>query len=262
MWCFADREIWIELAQQLTGARMTYSYMMPGGVRRDLPNGFKENALNAIKYMENRIKDYYKLFINNPVVKARLIDVGVLSKEDAIKLGVVGPNLRGSGVKYDVRKIEPYCAYPEVDFDIITKNKGDCYARVLVRFGEIEQSMAIIKQILKQIPEGNIFDERYSKLVPVNQRDKAIEAGRVKIPAIFVNLRPPPCEVISRVEAGRGEVINYIISNGSSTPYRFRFITPSFRNLIAFKYLIPGHRLADIPSIYGSLDYFPPDADR
>ncbi|MEM2211503.1 MAG: NADH-quinone oxidoreductase subunit D [Nitrososphaerales archaeon] len=262
MWCFADREIWIELAQELTGARITYSYMIPGGVRRDLPNGFNEKLSKAIAYMEERLKDYEKIFINNPVVTARLIDVGIIKKDDAIKLGIVGPNLRASGVAYDVRKIEPYCAYPEIDFDIIVRKEGDAYSRVLVRFEEIKQSMKIVKQVVEKIPSGPIINESYLKLIPPKLREKAEQTGIWKMPAIFINLKPRKGEAISRVEAGRGEVTHYIVSDGSPNPYRFRVVTPSFRNLIAFKYTMPGHRLADIPAIYGSLDYFPPSADR
>ncbi|MCS7115913.1 MAG: NADH-quinone oxidoreductase subunit D [Nitrososphaerota archaeon] len=262
MWCFADREIWIELAQELTGARITYSYIIPGGVRRDLPDGFGGKISKAVAYMERRLKDYEKIFINNPVVTARLIGIGTIKREEAIRLGIVGPNLRASGVKYDVRKVEPYCAYPEMDFDIVVREEGDAYARVLVRVDEIKQSMRILKQIVEKIPNGPILNEAYLKMIPPRLRERAEQKGMVKIPATFINLKPRKGEAVSRVETGRGEVIYYIVSDGSTNPYRFRFVSPSLRNLIAFKYVMPGHRLADIPAIYGSLDYFPPDADR
>ncbi len=262
MWCFGDREPFLELAQELTGARLTYSYIIPGGVRRDLPKGFAERAEKAIKYLEGRMKDYFDIYFNNPVVKARLEGVGVLSKEDAIKLGVTGPNLRASGVAYDVRRAEPYAAYPHLDFDVITEEEGDCYARVMVRVREIMESIKIIRQVLKEIPEGPILHESYEKLIPPKLREEMKQRGVVKFPSVFANLRVPAGEAISRVEGGRGEVVFHVISDGKLSPYRMRMVTPSFRNVILFEHLTRGARVADIPAIYGSLDYFPPEADR
>jgi NADH-quinone oxidoreductase subunit D len=262
MWCFGDREPFLELAQELTGARLTYSYIIPGGVRRDLPKGFAERAERALKYLEGRMKDYFDIYFNNPVVRARLEGVGVLSKEDAIKLGVTGPNLRASGVAYDVRRAEPYAAYPNLDFDVITEEEGDCYARVMVRVREIMESIKIIRQVLKEIPEGPIIHESYEKLIPPKLREEMKQKGIVKFPSVFANLRVPAGEAISRVEGGRGEVVFHVISDGKLSPYRMRMVTPSFRNVILFEHLTKGARVADIPAIYGSLDYFPPEADR
>ncbi|HIE24063.1 MAG TPA: NADH-quinone oxidoreductase subunit D [Candidatus Korarchaeota archaeon] len=262
MWGFADREIMIEMAQWLTGARLTYSYMIPGGVRRDLPQGFGDEMEKALRYLERRLKDYDKIFIRNPVTRARLEGVGVLKKEDAIKLGIVGPNLRASGVPYDVRRIQPYCAYPELEFDVVVREEGDSMARLLVRIGEIKQSMRIIRQALKEIPDGPILSENYLKMIPPKWKEFMEKKKRVKFPAILANLRPPKGEALSRVEAARGELIYYIVSDGTTSPYRLRMVTPSFRNVVLFEHLIRGCRVADIPAIYGSLDYFPPEADR
>jgi len=262
MWALADREPMIELCQQLTGARLTYSYIVPGGVRRNLPQNFKENALKALRYMENRLKDYDKIFVSNPVTVARLRGVGTISKNDAARIGMVGPNLRASGIHYDVRKVEPYCAYPELEFDVAEREEGDCHARLLVRIDEIKQSIRIIRQILDRIPDGPILIESYMKLLSPKMRQETEERGIIKFPALFSALRVPKGEVNSRVEAGRGELFYHIVSDGSPQPYRFRMVTPSFRNVIAFKHALRGHRLADIPAVYGSLDYFPPEADR
>jgi len=262
MWALADREPLIELSQRLTGARLTYSYIIPGGVRRNLPQDFKDDALKALKYMERRLKDYNKIFVYNPVTVARLRGVGVINKSDAARIGIVGPNLRASGIPYDVRKIEPYCAYPDLDFEVVTREEGDAHARLLVRIGEIEQSIKMIRQILNKIPNGPIFIEGYMKLLSPKMREETEKTGIVKFPALFSALRPPKGEANSRVEAGRGEVFYHIVSDGSPQPYRFRMVTPSFRNVIAFKQALRGQRLADIPAVYGSLDYFPPEADR
>jgi NADH-quinone oxidoreductase subunit D len=263
MWPFADREPLIDIAQLITGARLTYSYIIPGGVRRDLPQGFKEKALKALKYIERRLNnDYFRLFFDNPVTKARYKEVGVLKKDDAIRLGIVGPNLRASNVKYDVRKVEPYAAYSELEFDIAYREEGDCYARFMVRVEEIKQSIKIIRQILDKIPQGPIIHKKYEKLISLRKLEEYQKAGVFGLPAIFATLRPPAGEVISRVEAARGELIFHIISTGDLRPYRLRMVTPSFRNIVLFRELISGARVMDFPAIYGSIDYFPPESDR
>jgi NADH-quinone oxidoreductase subunit D len=262
MWAFADREPFIELAQQLTGARLTYSYIIPGGVRRNLPQNFKENALKALRYIEGRLKDYDRIFVRNPLTMVRLKGVGTITRDEAVRIGIVGPNLRASGVAYDVRKVEPYCAYPALDFNIAVREEGDCYARLLVRIEEIKQSIHIIRQILDKIPDGPVLADNYMKILNPKIREEAEKTGLMRFPAIFSSLKPPKGEAVARVEASRGEVFYYIISDGSPQPYRFRMVTPSFRNLIAFRWGLRGHRLADIPAVYGSLDYFPPEADR
>lgn len=261
-WAFADREPFLELTQQWTGARLTASSMVPGGVRRDIPSDFKDKTLKAVAYMEQRLKDYDKIFVNNPVTVARLSGVGIITKNDAAKIGIVGPNLRASGIPYDVRKTEPYSSYNEIDFDLITREEGDCYARLLVRREEIKQSIKIIRQILNKIPQGPYFAEKYQRLITPKMKELMDKNNILRFPAIFSALKPTKGEAISRVEAGRGEVFYYIISDGTAQPYRFRMVTPSFRNVTAFKHALLGGRVADVPAVYGSLDYFPPEADR
>lgn len=263
MWGFGDREVWVEILQALTGARVTNSYIIPGGVRRDLTPAIKEMIEKALAYQRRKIKDWYKIFVNNPTIRSRLENVGVMTKENAIKWGAVGPNLRASGVYYDVRKIEPYAAYSKLDFEIPVYKEGDAYARLLVRFEEVEQSMRIIEQIIKEIPEGNILSDRFLKQIPPTRLKKWWE-GQKKIvfPGYYASFRPPKGEAVSRVEAARGELLYYIVSDGSPKPYRLRMITPSYRTIYVFKQLAKGARYADLVAIYGSLDYFPPEADR
>lgn len=262
MWAFGDREVWVQLAEELTGARLTTTYSVPGGVRRDLPQGFPDKAEKAIRYMEKRLKDYMAVFLENPQVKSRYEGVGVLSKSEASRLGIVGPNLRASGVKYDARIAEPYAAYNELEFEVPTREEGDCYARMLVRVEEIKQSMSIIRQVLKKMPQGPFFAEKYTRLLPPQLREDVLRTGRVKFPGIFASLKLPEGDAVSRVEMGHGEVFYHVTGNGTIKPYRLRVVTPSFRNVILFRYLMPGHRFMDFPAIYGSLDYFPPEADR
>jgi NADH-quinone oxidoreductase subunit D len=263
MWGFGDREVWVEILQALTGARVTNSYVIPGGVRRDLTPAIKEMIEKALAYQRRKIKDWYKIFVNNPNIRSRLENVGVMTNENAIKWGAVGPNLRASGVYYDVRKIEPYAAYSKLDFEIPVYKEGDGYARLLVRFEEVEQSMRMIEQIIKEIPEGNILSDRFFKQIPPTRLKKWWE-GQKKIvfPGYYASFRPPKGEAVSRVEAARGELLYYIVSDGSPKPYRLRVITPSYRLIYVFKQLAKGARYADLVAIYGSLDYFPPEADR
>jgi len=262
MWCFGLREYMLLLAEKLTGARITYSYIIPGGVRRDLPQGFSSEVERYLKSFERKMRDLDRLFISNPVTRARLEGVGVLSKNDAIRLGVVGPILRASGISYDVRKARPYAAYQWVDFEVATRKEGDSYARLLVRVKEIQESIRIIRQVLRDLPNGNIFHEKYVKMLPPKIKSYIEDTGRVKFPGIFATLKIPKGEGIGIVEAGRGELIYHLISDGGSKPYRLKISTPSFRNLILFSHLIKGVKVADVPAIYLSLDYFPPEADR
>jgi NADH-quinone oxidoreductase subunit D len=263
MWGFGDREVWVEILQALTGARVTNSYIIPGGVRRDLTPAIKEMIEKAIAYQRRKLKDWYKIFVRNPNIRSRLENVGVMSKENAIKWGAVGPNLRASGVYYDVRKIEPYAAYDKVDFEIPVYKEGDAYARLLVRFEEVEQSMRILEHVIKQIPEGSILSDRFFKQIPPTRLKKWWEGQKkVVFPGYYASFRPPKGEAVSRVEAARGELVYYVVSDGSPKPYRLRMITPSYHMIYVFKQLAKGARYADLVAIYGSLDYFPPEADR
>ncbi len=261
MWCFGDREVFVELADRLTGQRLTHTYSIPGGVRRDLPQSFKDDALKAIRYMERRLREYMDFLMKNPVVESRLRGVGVISESRARELGLTGPTLRGSGVDYDVRVVKPYAAYDEIEFNVATRSEGNCYARIMVRLDEIRESLGIIKRVLERIPDTPILCEKYLKMIPPKLRG-VLEEGRVKIPPAMLMLKPPKGRAVASVEAGRGEVFFYLESNGGVKPYRVRVVTPSFRNCIVFKHVLPGHRVADLPAIYGSIDYFPPGADR
>lgn len=236
MWPIADRELFLDLAEMVTGCRVTYPYFMIGGVRADLPSGFTEKATKTLNYFEKRLKDYDRMMYKNKLYEMRAKGIGVLKATDAIRLGVVGPNLRGSGIKADTRKDEPYQAYSKFDFEIPTEEAGDCDARARVRFHEMEQSISIIRQALKDMPEGPV---------------------QVRAP-----FRAPPGEIYKKIEAARGELGFYIISDGSDKPYRLKISSPSFRNMAALPFLGKGVTMADIPVIYFSLDLFPLDIDR
>ena len=236
MFGFGDRELLLDLNEMLTGARLTFSFFIPGGVRRDLPKGFKEKLLQTLDYIERRLQAIDRIFVSNPVFLERTKGVGVLRREDAIILGVVGPVLRASGINFDVRKDAPYGAYEKLDFETPTFKEGDSLSRWLVRFEEIKQSISILRQALRDIPQGPIAR---------------------KAPLVL-----PKGEAIGRVESSRGEVNHYVIGEGSDKPYRVKVNTACFKNLLALPFLLKGVRIGDLPIIYGSLDYWPVEADR
>ena len=236
MWPLGDRELFIDLAEKLTGARITHSYIVPGGVRRDLPQGFAEEAVKRTLYFEKRLDEYEKIFFNNPLFSSRAKGVGVLPRREAVALGCTGPTLRGSGVDADLRKDEPYAAYPELDFDVPTRKEGDSFSRSIVRMDEMRESCKLIRQILKQIPAGPI---------------------RRRAPIVV-----PRGEAYSRVESARGECSFYMVGEGGDKPYRVRYITGSYRNMAAIPVLLKGGHMADMPTAWWSVDYWPVEADR
>jgi NADH-quinone oxidoreductase subunit D len=238
MWPVADREHFIDIAQMISGQRVTYAFFVPGGVRNDIPDGVKERAEKACDYFEKRLVEYERIFMNNPIYEKRAKGIGLISKQDAIKFGLVGPTLRASGVKSDVRKDEPYSVYDQLDFDIPVSNDGDSWARAWVHMEEMRQSMSIIRQCLKKIPSG-----------PVK-------------PNLRGQIRAPPGEAFARAEAGRGELSFHLVSNGGMTPYRVRLMTPSFKNMVIIPHLLKGLVLADMPPTFWSIDYWPVEADR
>jgi NADH-quinone oxidoreductase subunit D len=239
MWPTGDRELIIDLLEALTGARVTHAYNIPGGVRNDIPDGFKDRCLRQVRYFQKRLKEYEDIFYNMPLFRQRTEGVAVLSKEDAIKLGVAGSVVRASGIPYDIRKAEPYDIYNEIDFKVQYMKTGDCFARSYVPFLDMKESCHIIEQLLDKMPESG---EVRAKLQP--------------------NPKGPPGEAYRRVESGRGALGYYVVSDGTPKPYRVKISVGSFRNMLALPYLLVGQKLADMPAVYWSLNYWPVEADR
>ncbi len=238
VWSTGDREAFIDLAASLSGARVTFSYLVPGGVRTDTPPGFEERTLKACAYMEERLKDYRRMLYDSPFMKMRMEKVGVISRNDAIAYGLAGPTARACGVKTDVRKDEPYSLYDTVDFQVPVREEGDSMARVLVHLDEMGESCSIIRQVLKKMQPG-----------PVKFAMKGQMRGRVG-------------EAYARTEAARGMMSYHIISDGLPNPYRVKIDTPSSRNLAIMPKLFKGLHLADLPVTLESLDFWPVEADR
>ena len=239
MWPAGDRELFIDLLEAMSGARVTHAYFVPGGVRNDLPANFEERCLRQVNYFEKRIKQYEDIFYQNPLLKARTEDTGILSKMDAIRLGTTGSVLRASGVDFDIRKKEPYDVYENLDFDTIVMKEGDSYARSRVPYLEMFESCRIIKDALRKMPKSG---------------------------SVRTKLKPNPKggndEVYRRVESGRGSLGFYVVSNNRPEPYRVKISVGSFRNLICMPYLLKGEKLGNMPAVYWSLNYWPVEADR
>ncbi len=235
------RDYILDLFELTTGGRVyPTGYIRPGGVRWDLPEDFERKCLNVMEKIEDVMRDFDKIIFRNPTIVSRLKGTGILDKKDAIRLGATGPVLRGSGIESDVRKDDPYEVYDRIDFDIPVRDEGDGYARLLVGKDEVFESIKIVKQALKDMPEGEVW----TKFSPLAR----MKAG----------------EAYARIEAARGEACIYMISDGkSSSPYRVKIRGPSFLHLIpVLDFLLEGTQIADVPAIYWSLNHCPADMDR
>lgn len=230
MYCFRDRERILDLFEAICGARLTYSFMRIGGVACDTPDGWLEQVRDFCDYLPPKLKELDDLLTDNEIFIVRTRNIGVITPEQAIRWGLSGPMLRGSGVRWDVRKGYPYALYNEVDFDVPTGTRGDAYDRYCVRRREIDESLKIIRQCLDKIPDGDVM---------------------AKVPKI---IRPKPGEVYHAIETPRGELGLYMVSDGSEKPYRMKIRRPSFVNLSIFPELVRDWKVADVVVILGSID--------
>jgi len=246
LYAFRDREQILLLFEKICGARLTYNYIRVGGVSRDMPPRFLDEVKEFVDYFEPKIDEYNALLTDNQIFTERTTGVAVMSKEMAINYGVSGPNLRGAGLQWDLRKDEPYSIYDRFDFDIpygkeipeIGAVRGDCWNRYKVRMDEMKESVRIIRQVLESgIPDG-----------PVMAELKAV--------------RPPKGEIFFRSEAPRGELGFYIVSDGTPKPVRVKAKSPCFTALSALTELSRGLMVADIIAIIGSIDIVMGEVDR
>lgn len=239
IYCFRDRERIMDMFEMTSGQRLIASYMRIGGFHEDLPEEFYPAVRSFLDDLPSMLDEYNSLLTGNEILQARLKNTGVLSAEDAIAYGVSGPNLRASGVAYDIRKADPYGIYDRFDFDIPVGQKGDNWDRFLVRIREIEESAKIIRQALKDMPEGEI---------------------RAKVPRV---IKPEEGrEVYHRIESSKGELGFYIVSDGSEKPYRLHVRAPSFINLGVLSLISRGGKLQDLIANIATLDPVLGEADR
>lgn len=238
LYAFREREMVLDLLEECTGARLTYNWIRVGGVPDDLPEGFGEKVLNFTKLFRQRLQEYDQLLSRNRIFRSRSQGIGMLSKEIALSYGVSGPSIRASGVPYDIRKVAPYEVYDRLAFDVPVFEQGDVWARYLVRLEEMRQSIRIIEQVLRDMPEGTVL---------------------TKLPKVF---RPPAGIAYSRVESPRGELSFMMVSDGSPNPLRVHIRAPSFANLSVLPRLLEGTKIADLVAILGSLDVVVGEIDR
>ncbi len=241
LYAIEERELILDLFEAASGSRMMCNYMRPGGVARDVPDGWIEEARKLVHNRLPRAVDELDAYLTkNEILLARTKGVGYLSPEDAIAYSTSGPVLRGSGVPYDIRKVEPYCIYDRFDFDVVVEDGGDVYARYMVRIREMRESLKILRQALRDIPEGPV-------LPPGKQK---------------YSFRIPPGEAYQRIEAPKGELGFYLVSDGTANPYRYHVRAPSFINLTALGPMCIGYKVADSVAILGSIDIVLGETDR
>ncbi|GHC50019.1 NADH dehydrogenase (quinone) subunit D [Roseibacillus persicicus] len=263
LYTFTEREKIYNLCEQLTGARFTTSYTRVGGQLRDMPPGFEEQLRKCLGEFEESLDEVSKLLDKNSIFMGRMVDIGVISKEDAISYGITGPNLRASGVPRDLRKDNPYLGYEQYDFDVPIADEGDCYARYQVRMEEVRQSIRIIRQVLDTMPTGpiNLIDPKGT----LPNKERVLMSMEELIHHFIVStqgLEAPAGEVYFGAENPKGELGFYICSKGGGVPYRLKIRSPSFINLSLLDELLPGHMVSDIPAILGSLDFVMGECDR
>ena len=267
---FTEREKIYNLAEALTGARFTTSYTRIGGLARDIPRGWAAEVRRFCDEVVVNFDESEKLLTRNRIFVDRTRDVGVISREMAIDYGLTGPNLRASGVDYDVRRAKPYLVYPELDFDIPVGSVGDCYDRYLVRMAEMRQSVRIIRQCLDRLPGGpdnasgelvNIPDGKVV-LPPKDRVLTGMEELIHQFMLVTQGVNAPAGEVYFGAENPKGELGFYIHSRGGGTPYRLKIRAPSFVNLGVLSELLPGNLMSDMVSILGSIDFVMGECDR
>ncbi|HEY55328.1 MAG TPA: NADH-quinone oxidoreductase subunit D [Dehalococcoidia bacterium] len=238
LYMLRERERILDLFDMVCGQRLTYNYMRVGGVSQDIPEEFLPALKKFLKEMPGWINEYEWLLKENEILLARSKGVGILPKELAINISASGPVLRASGVKWDIRKADPYSIYDRFDFDIPTGTAGDCYERYRVRIEEMRQSLRILKQAMKGLPGGEV---------------------RSQVPHIIY---PPAGEAYAHIEAPRGELGFYLVSDGSIAPYRFHVRAPTLINLTALSDMMRGWKVADLILIFGSIDICLAEVDR
>jgi NADH-quinone oxidoreductase subunit D len=260
---FTEREKIYNLIEALTGARFTTSYTRIGGVSRDLPPGWIEQCRKFLKEVVVNFDESEKLLTRNRIFVDRTRDIGVISREDAIDFGLTGPNLRGSGVDFDMRKAHPYLVYKDLKFDIPTGSVGDCYDRYLVRMEEMRQSVRILEQCLNQLPDGPVSIPNGKTVLP--PKEKVLTKMEELIHQFILVTQgenAPPGEIYFAAENPKGELGFYINSKGGGTPHRLKIRAPSFVNLSILSHMLPGHMMSDVVAVLGSLDFVMGECDR
>jgi len=266
LYCFREREWLLNMFEMVIGARLTVSYPRIGGVRSDIDDDFIKESIKFIDEFPSRIDEYETLLDQNRIWLQRTKGIGVISTKEAVRWGLTGPTLRGSGVNYDIRKKVPYDAYDEVEFDVPLGKNGDVYDRYRCRMEELRQSVRIIKQCIERMPDGKILSDDAPDL-DMNPKGHKRLVGNMSLWSAniaFTNeyTLTPKGELYSAVEAPKGELGFYIVSDGTGKPYRMRLRSPSFVHASVIPRLCQGHMIADVIAVIGTIDIVMGECDR
>ncbi len=263
LYCFRERELILDIFELVSGQRMMTTYIRPGGLWRELPPEFEDAVRSFIGMFPKRIQMYEDLLTKNPLFVDRTKGIGVISGEEAVRWGMTGPSLRGSGIDYDIRKVSPYSGYEEYDFDVPLGEYGDVFSRYIIRIQEMRESVRIIQQGLDKLPGGPIRSDN-RKFVPPPRSDlgTSMEALIHHFKLWTEGYNAPEGAVYLPVSSPRGELGVYLESDGGPKPYRVHWRTPSYGNLQAMPILAKGHLVADLIAIIGSIDIVLGDIDR
>ncbi len=263
LWMFEEREKMLEFYEKVSGSRMHAAYIRPGGVHQDLPDGLLAEIKKFAEEFPKKIDDMEDLLTDNRIFKQRLVDVGVVSKEEALDWGFSGPMIRGSGIAWDLRKSQPYEIYGELDFDIPVGKNGDSYDRYLIRVEEMRESVKLILQCIEKMPEGPVTVDDPKISPPKRSEAKHDMESLINHFKLFTEgYRVPAGETYAAVEAPKGEFGVYIISDGSSKPHRCRVRAPGFAHLQGLEFMVKGHMLADVVTVISTQDIVFGEVDR
>lgn len=262
-YCFQQRENILDLFEMMSGARMMGSWIIPGGLRGDMPDGWDKRVLKFLDGLMPELDLCENLLVENPIWKERTYNVGVLSGKQALELGCSGPIARASGIPLDLRKTNPYCSYDEFDFGVAIGKHGDVYDRFLVRLAEMRESAKIIRQAIEGLPEGSVrTSDRKIVAPPRSELDTSMESLIHHFKLFTEGFHPPVGEAYAGIEGSKGELGFYIISDGSNRPYRWHERPSSFMNLKSLEIMAVGRLLADVVAIIGSIDIVLGEIDR
>ena len=263
LWAFEHREILMEFCERASGARLHMAYFRPGGVAQDLPAGLLNDISSWADEYPKMIDELEGLLTDNRIFKQRTVDVGIVSAEQANDWAFSGPNLRASGVAWDLRKSQPYDVYEKMDFDIPIGKNGDCYDRYLIRMYEMRESLKIIHQCVKEIPPGPISTDNNKVTPPSREEMKhSMEALIHHFKLYTEGYHVPEGETYTAVEAPKGEFGVFLVSDGTNKPYRCKIRAPGFAHLQALDMMSSGHMLADVVANIGSIDVVFGEIDR
>lgn len=263
LWTFEQRDKLLEFYERVSGARFHAAYFRPGGVHQDLPPGLDADIAAFCDQFDAAIDDIETLVTNNRIFRQRTVDIGVVTAEQAMALGFSGPMLRGSNVPWDLRKSQPYEVYDELEFDVAVGKNGDCFDRYLLRIEEMKQSVHLIRQCLDKMPGGEVLNEDH-KFTPPRRGDmkQSMESLIHHFKLYTEGVKVPEGDVYACVEAPKGEFGVFLVSDGSSKPYKCKIRAPGFAHLAAMDELSKGHQLADTVAILGSMDVVFGEIDR